>query len=204
MNDESSGTGGNDPDTANLHSDSRDPQSNDVTRLIVEGFPPVQPHPRVWRRITNELRIGDQRTTRTLSRWRLGMAAAFVLILGVAGLLTTSLSDGWPQGSTSGVAIRELSDPNTGAVALTVRSGPDGSSIAISAETLPTLDEASTYQLWSVVGAEVVSVGVLGRSIDSAQVHLEGDPTALALTIEATGGVAVSSATPVAVWTFAG
>jgi hypothetical protein len=110
----------------------------------------------------------------------------------------------WPQQSPEGVTIRDVADPNTSAVALTLHTNADGSTTAQSAEALPTLDEGLTYQLWSVVGTEVVSVGVLGRSVDSAQLRLEGDPTVLALTIEVTGGVAVSSATPVAVWTAAG
>lgn len=204
MSDESSGQGGSDSESTDTPSDSRFSESADLTRLIAESFPPVRPHPHVWRRITKELRIEGQRPTRTPSRRALGMAAAVVLILGVAGILLTSMGQGWPQTSDGSVAIRELSDPNTGASALTVHSHPDGTSIALSTGNLPTLDDASTYQLWAVVGAEVVSVGVLGPSIDSAQFQLEGDPTTLALTVETVGGVAVSSATPVAVWTDAG
>ena len=204
MSDESSGQGGSDSESTDTPSDSRFSESADLTRLIVESFPPVRPHPHVWRRITKELRIEGRRPTRTPSRRALGMAAAVVLILGVAGLLTTSMGSGWAQRSADSVAIRELSDPNTGAVSLTVHSYPDGSSIALSTENLPILDGASTYQLWAVVGAEVVSVGVLGPSIDSAEIRLEGEPTTLALTIETVGGVAVSSATPIAVWTVAG
>ncbi len=204
MSDESSGQGGTDSESTDTPSDSRFSESADLTRLIVESFPPVRPEPIVWRRIRNELRIEGERTTRTATRRGIGLAAVFVLILGVAGMLLASVSYGWPQGSADDVAIRELSDPNTGAVSLTIRSDLDGSSIAVPTEALPTLDHASTYQLWAVVGAEVVSVGVLGPSIDSARIRLEGDPTTLALTIETIGGVAVSSATPVAVWTVAG
>jgi hypothetical protein len=204
MSDESSGSGGSNPESADVHTDPRAMESSDVTRRMIEGFPAVPPHPLVWRRITSELRSDSEPPRRNRSFLLFGIAAAVVLIAGVVGLLNTDVSFGWRQTSNEPVAIRELSDPNTGAVALTVHSRPDGSSIAVSAETLPALDDSSTYQLWAVVGAEIVSVGVLGPSIDSAPVRLEGETTTLALTIEATGGVAVSSATPVAVWTASG
>jgi anti-sigma-K factor RskA len=201
MNDKSSTTGGDDAESTGLQSDPRASESADLTRVIVEGLPPVEPHPHVWRRIDKELGTERKETNRKGMRRYLWMAAAIVLILGVAGTLVMGTSDSWLQGSTEGVAIRDVSDPSTGAVALTLHTNADGSTIAVSAGTLPTLDEGSTYQLWSVVGTEVVSVGVFGPSIDSANIRLEGDPTVLALTIETAGGVAVSSAAPVAVWT---
>ena len=203
MSDESPGSGGTGAESTDTDTGQQPSESVDLTRLIVESFPPVRPHPRVWRGISNDLRNEGQPPSRLQWLRGLGIAAAFVLILGVTGLLVTSVGYGWPQGSADGTAIRELADPSTGAVALTVHSQPDGSSIALATETLPTLDDASTYQLWSVVGAEVVSLGVLGPSIDSSEIRLEGEPTTLALTVETIGGVAVSSATPVAVWTVA-
>lgn len=204
MNDRSSEEDRSGAESMDLQSDPRASESTDLTRLIVEGFPPVEPHPHIWRRINKELGAERKPTNRDVMFRGLWIAAAIVLILGVAGTLVMGTSDSWLQGSTEDVVIRDLYDPNTGAVALTVHSDADGSTIAVSAATLPTLDEDSTYQLWSFVGTEVVSVGVLGPSIDSAQIWLEGEPTVLALTIEAIGGVAVSSATPVAVWTAAG
>jgi hypothetical protein len=171
MSDESSGSGGSNPESADVHTDPRAMESSDVTRRMIEAFPAVPPHPLVWRRITSELRIDSEPPRRNRSFLLFGIAAAVVLIAGVVGLLNTDVSFGWRQTSNEPVAIRELSDPNTG---------------------------------WAVVGAEIVSVGVLGPSIDSAPVRLEGETTTLALTIESTGGVAVSSATPVAVWTASG
>ncbi|MGI9584410.1 MAG: anti-sigma factor domain-containing protein, partial [Acidimicrobiia bacterium] len=92
----------------------------------------------------------------------------------------------------------------TGEIEMSIHTDGYGSSIAVSAGSLPVLDSSSTYQLWSVVGEEIVSVGVLGPSIDSAPLRLEGNPAVLALTIEPIGGVAVSTADPVAVWTSTG
>ena len=203
MNDESSTADRGGTEATDFQSDPRTSESAPLTQLIVESFPPVRPHPHVWRRISSELRTERQPTNRRGVRGGLWIAAAIVLILGVAGTLVKGTTDIPLQGSTEGVAVRDISDLVTGAVALTLHTNADGSTIAVSAGTLPTLDEASTYQLWSVVGTEVVSVGVLGPSVDSAQIRIEGNPTTLALTIEAIGGVAVSSATPVAVWTSA-
>lgn len=204
MNDESSDTGRGEAESKSLNSDPRASESADLTALIVESFPPVQPHPHVWRRIHNELRTETERSGRNRVRRGIAVAAVIALILGVAGTVAMGTTGLWPQQSPEGVTIRDVADPNTSAVALTLHTNADGSTTAQSAEALPTLDEGLTYQLWSVVGTEVVSVGVLGRSVDSAQLRLEGDPTVLALTIEVTGGVAVSSASPVAVWTAAG
>ena len=143
MSDESPGSGGTGPESTDGGTGQQPSESADLTRLIVESFPPVRPHPRVWRRITNDLR--DEGQTPNRSHWPRGnaIAAAFVLILGVTGLLATSVGYGLPQGSADVTAIRELADPSTGAVALTVHSQPDGSSIAVATEALPTLDNAS-------------------------------------------------------------
>jgi len=101
--------------------------------------------------------------------------------------------------SVSAGVVRQLSDPSTGDLSLTVVTTDDGLSVATTAQ-LPALDPAETYQLWSVVGDEVVSVGLLGSNPSDVEFRIEGDPTVLALTVEVAGGVAVSEATPVAVW----
>ena len=78
-------------------------------------------------------------------------------------------------------------------------SDSDGTSIAVN-EGLPALPADQTYQLWSVVGDEIVSVGLLGSDPGEVPLRLESSPAVLALTVEVSGGVAVSSADPVAVW----
>jgi anti-sigma-K factor RskA len=205
MDDNSSGIKGTGPDTHRADSESGTSESAELTSLLVDGFEPVDPQPDIWHRIDKQLWGENLSQYRYSGFGYMAVAAAFVLLLGMAGVLATmALRDGvdtQPAAAAQPSTIRDLSDPVTGDVALTIHSESNGSSIAVSAESLPVLDPASTYQLWSVVGDEVVSVGVFGPSIASAPLRLEGDPAILALTIETTGGVAVSSATPIAVWT---
>lgn len=203
MNDDSSGSG-------RIGSESSEPtpgasDSADLIRLLAQGFEPVTPLPDTWDRIDDQLwSTNDSRRERSRFGF-IAAAAAIVLLIGAVGTLgaiaTRTSSANQPATVAQTVAVRDLSDPSSGKVELTIHTEPDGSSIAVAAESLPVLDTNSTYQLWSVVGDEVVSVGVFGQSIDSAALRLEGNPAALALTVESTGGVAVSSAAPVAVWT---
>lgn len=128
----------------------------------------------------------------------LSVAAALMLLAGTA-FIASSIT----TGSETSLASRELVDPSTGAVRMTVQVTPDGTG-SVTSVSLPTLDEDSTYQLWSVVGDEVVSVGLLGHDPAESPLRIEGDPAVLALTIEQAGGVAVSTQDPVAVWTAVG
>jgi hypothetical protein len=199
MNDDSSGIEGPDSEPA---------ESTELTRLLVEGFEPVDPHPDVWDRIDTQLWSGSKPWYKRRRLDYLAVAAAVVLLIGITGALGTIASrtgtDTQPVMAARASVIRDLSDPTTGNIELTIHTEPDGSSIAVSAGALPVLDGASTYQLWSVVGGEIVSVGVFGPSIGSEPLRLEGNPAVLALTVETAGGVAVSSAEPVAIWTSAG
>lgn len=205
MNDDSSGNDGTGygPHDDNSPTDAAD--SADLTRLILEGFEPIEPDKDVWRRIDNQLRKPEEKRQSSVRFGYLAAAAAvLLLVVGIAGAFThigsRRTSDAQPVTALQETVVRDLSDPITGEVELTIHTDGHGSSIAVSTGSLPVLDDSSTYQLWSVVGEEVVSVGVLGPSIDSAPLRLEGSPAVLALTVETAGGVAVSTADPVAVW----
>lgn len=208
MNDDSSGHEGMGSDPQETDARSRGAESAELIRMIVEGFEPVDPDPEVWRRIDRQLWRSEGSRRRTRPAVYLAAAAAVFLMIGMTGVLVNfasrEASDAPPPIELQATVVRDLSDPATGDVELTIHTDSDGSSIAVAAGSLPVLDVASTYQLWSVVGDEVVSVGVFGQSIASAPLRLEGDPAVLALTIETTGGVAVSTAEPVAVWTATG
>lgn len=65
----------------------------------------------------------------------------------------------------------------------------------LEAESLPALPSDRTYQLWGVIDDQVISLGVLGRSPTIAPFSVEGDLTALVITIEPAGGV-VSDGNP--------
>lgn len=62
-------------------------------------------------------------------------------------------------------------------------------------ETLPQLPRDLTYQLWGVVGDQVISIGILGPNPRIATFTAKGDLAALAITIEPSGGV-ISNGNP--------
>lgn len=175
--------------------------------LLDAQYPAVEPDPAVWTNIEAAI-SDDPRTSDRVAHHRrrgrrpmvmlLSVAAALVLLAGTA-FIASSIT----TGSETSLASRELVDPSTGAVMMTVQVTPDGTG-SVTSVSLPTLDEDSTYQLWSVVGDEVVSVGLLGHDPTESPLRIEGDPAVLALTIEQAGGVAVSTQDPVAVWTAVG
>jgi anti-sigma-K factor RskA len=62
------------------------------------------------------------------------------------------------------------------------------------ADALPVLPRDRTYQLWGLVGEQVISLGVLGQRPSLEVFTVEGDVSLLVVTEEVTGGVPVSSA----------
>jgi len=95
--------------------------------------------------------------------------------------------------TTKLVALRS----GDGAMVATAAFEPDGTGY-LSANRLPQLDEAKTYQLWGAVdageGAKVISLGVLGRHPDIVPFVVgQGKLVALVITEERNGGVPVST-----------
>ena len=174
--------------------------------MLLDAFEPVAPDDDVWTRIeaqisgpapaSDAVRVERKRTPWFTWNMGLAVAAVFVLVLGIAAIVSAN------QGEEATFALdttRDLIDPATGEVVATVATGDRGQSM-ISNEGLAALGADETYQLWSVVGDEIVSVGLLGSDPDSVPLRLEGEPAVLALTVEVAGGVAVSVQDPVAVW----
>ncbi|HSJ70336.1 MAG TPA: anti-sigma factor [Acidimicrobiia bacterium] len=183
--------------------------SEEVARMLIESFPPVQPDESVWTRISaaiSAIGSGDADTSPGVinlesRRSRLlpalfSIAAVLIAIVGSVAILNGVNNDG---SAVVAAPAYELVDPSTGAITMTITTGDDGTAYATSVG-LDVLDSDSTYQLWSVVGDEIVSVGLLGPEPGTVPLRIEGDPAVLALTVEVAGGVAVSEATPVAVW----
>jgi hypothetical protein len=183
--------------------------SEEVARMLIESFPPIEPDESVWTRISAAISaIGsgdvgtspdvinlDSRRSRLLPAL-FSVAAILIAIVGSIAILngvTDTASD------VVAAAVYELVDPSTGAITMTITTAGDGTAYATSVGLDP-LDVGSTYQLWSVVGDEIVSVGLLGSAPGTVPLRIEGEPAVLALTVEIAGGVAVSEATPVAVW----
>jgi anti-sigma factor RsiW len=134
-----------------------------------------------------------------------GVAAA--LLIGVLGGMVLDrqrqLDDLRPQavaGTVSDGFGQAMADPGSAKVQL---AAPDGSLTAqavvepggvgfLAAGSLPALAEDRTYQLWGVVEGEVISLGVLGNRPGIETFTVDGDLSALVLTDEERGGVAVS------------
>ncbi len=219
MRDDTSGTGSNGAGPKNGsvpdHSLADDMNTDRLAELLVDSFPPVDPDPIVWDRIEAQIAAGelspsvdesvpslDQRRasdSARSSRWAPLMAVAAVFVLVAASAFALAQRSDDVAVVAAGETVRELVDPASGAVAMRVISQEDGSSVAVN-DGLPTLADDQTYQLWSVVGDEIVSVGLLGSAPGDVALRVEGSPAVLALTVEVAGGVAVSSADPVAVW----
>jgi hypothetical protein len=75
---------------------------------------------------------------------------------------------------------------------------PDGTGYLVKSN-LPTLGKERTYQLWAVVGASKISVGVLGPEVHNVPFKMDGNVSALAITEETAGGVVASRNDPVVV-----
>ena len=180
------------------------PDEQALPAALLDGFDPVEPAPDVWSNILAEINTDapngaaspeptGHRSARSgrWTPWLMSVAAVVMLVLGAAVVLTNQSGDVY--------ASRDLVDPSTSSVVLTVDSSVDGSSVVVGSD-LPELPVGQTYQLWAVTGDEIVSVGLLGSDVAGAEFRIEGQPAILALTVEVSGGVAVSEQDPVAVW----
>ncbi|MGI9666669.1 MAG: anti-sigma factor domain-containing protein [Acidimicrobiia bacterium] len=173
-----------------------DPELDGHLSELLASFPSVEPDTSVWDGVVAEIETTEQNNTRR-SPWQfMAVAAVAVLFLGLGAFLGSTLgADGTVVASDQ---VRELVD-DQGHVVLTVSTADDGSTTA-TGHNLPALPASETYQLWSVVGGEIVSVGLLGQEPSAVSLRVEGSPEVLALSVEVAGGVAVSENPPVAVW----
>ncbi|MEY2433878.1 MAG: hypothetical protein QOC92_3603 [Acidimicrobiaceae bacterium] len=73
---------------------------------------------------------------------------------------------------------------------------PDGHGYLVQAR-LPALGRDQTYQLWGVIGAQTISLGVLGSNPTITPFKAAGPLTALAITAEHTGGVVAPTTSPI-------
>ena len=73
---------------------------------------------------------------------------------------------------------------------------PDGHGYLVRAE-LPNLGHDQTYQLWGVIGAQTISLGVLGNDPTITPFRAVGPLTALAITAEHTGGAVAPTTSPI-------
>lgn len=89
---------------------------------------------------------------------------------------------------TPGHKIVNLNSANSRGVAQFVML-PDGRGYLIKS-SLPGLPSKATYQLWAIVGGRPISIGLMGSSPNLVTFTMAGSPspTALAVTVEPSGG----------------
>ncbi len=174
-----------------------------------------EPPPALWDRIAAGLRDAppplrlvaraEARRVPRPAAWIGAVAAAAVIaavaVVGANALRSDTvdvLEAAVSAVTAPGAEVLDLADPEGGAVQATITLLPDG--LGYLDADLPALPEDRTYQLWAVVGDEVVSAGVFGPEPDVAPFHVDGDVAVFAITEEVAGGVAVSSNPLLAVW----
>jgi len=155
--------------------------------------------------------LDERRRDRQTRRWYVavaGVAAAAALVLGVVVVRQDDQA-------SSPVALSDLADEaraTPGATTATLRppdggAGPEATAVVtpdgrgfLDTSALPALPSDRTYQLWGVVGDQVISLGVLGAAPDvtAFQVDDAARVSAYAVTDEVAGGV-VSSSNPAVV-----
>lgn len=137
-------------------------------------------------------------------------AAAAVVVIGLLGAQVVrqgnridDLSSVFDQRGLDQAAAAAAVDPAARTVTLRSEDGtqvvhavvlPNGQGYLVQAK-LPPLGADQTYQLWGVMGAQTVSLGVLGDGSDIVPFVASGPLLALAITAEHSGGV-VSSKNP--------
>lgn len=133
-------------------------------------------------------------------RWVAATAAAAVIAIGAVSVFTDTGSPSDPLMAAVEAARADRSSLTTTLVnpdtAATVDAVVDvqGHGFLL-ADELPQLPRDLTYQLWGVIGDQVISLGVLGPSPSLETFTARADLNALAITIEPAGGV-VSDGNP--------
>lgn len=139
-----------------------------------------------------------------------GLAAAVMTVLGIRvadqdrridQLSALSNQRGLEQAAAAAAVA-----PGARTVRLTSDSGtaladaivlPDGRGYLVQTK-LPALDGDHTYQLWGVMGAQTISLGVLGPTPDITSFRAAGPLSALAISTERAGGAVAPTRAPLA------
>ena len=192
----------------------------------VLGTLDVEPASQSWERIAEQLHLTEADTPP--SRPWLAMAAgAAVVVLSLALVVqqgrirqlsddiadaktALAVSESWnEQDILKRAATTAMATPGGRLVSLGAGESASQVTIVLSADgtgyvadhNLPRLPEGRTYQLWAVVGDQVISVGVLGE--DPGVTPFRVDPRDLAgfaVTEEVSGGVVSSENAAVVAW----
>ncbi len=153
------------------------------------------------------------------SRWVLGMVAAAAAVIAVLGIVVVRQEERIDDldeevavptlDAAAGEAMADpsstktvLTDPAGGVLSATAVVTPAGTGYLVT-PNLPVLPDDRTYQLWGIVGEQVISLGVLGAQ-PSVSVFEVDDKVAVdgfAVTEEVSGGVVSSANDPTLVGT---
>lgn len=175
----------------------------------------------MWNRIAASLEdtpppldLSQARSRRRSRMPRLSMvaAAAAVVVIGLLGAEVVrqgdriaQLSEVFDQSGLDQAAAAAAVDPEARTVTLQSNDGahlvraivlPSGQGYLVHAQ-LPPLGRDQTYQLWGVMGAQTVSLGVLGDAHEIVPFVAAGPLTALAISAERSGGVVAPTSAPV-------
>jgi anti-sigma-K factor RskA len=165
----------------------------------------------LWRRIDAATRpLPVPRSVLHASWWRrwLGAAMAGAVVAAVVGLavvVARQIGDinRFHDNPLAVAAADVRGEPGTrvvpleGDVPAEVVLAADGTGYLLTPEA-PALGGDRTYQLWAIVGEQVISAGVLGPAPQVTAFHVTGPVAGFALTVEVAGGVVTSEQEPVA------
>lgn len=183
--------------------------------------------PGVWEGISTQLErpqapvvdLTDVRRRRSQgapSRWLGAIAAAAAVVVAAVGGLGWKVVDQDRQidrlasrvagGDLAALATSVLADPSTRQIELT---GADGNRMALVALTpegdgyiipnsMQTLEEGRSYQLWALAGDTPVSAGLLGHSPDVSAFHVGAPVEGFAISVEDADGAPAPTSAPVA------
>ncbi|HSQ37743.1 MAG TPA: anti-sigma factor [Acidimicrobiia bacterium] len=166
----------------------------------------------LWKRIETATRpLPGKQSARYSPRWRrwlgaVAAATALAALVGLAVVVARQLGDisRFRDTPLAVAADDARGQPGTRVVSLEgevpaeVVLAADGTGYLLTPEA-PALPSDRTYQLWAIVGEQVISAGVLGPTPEVAAFHVTGDVAGFALTVEVAGGVVSSQQEPVAV-----
>lgn len=153
--------------------------------------------------LASVLSLGEHREARRrppAGVWLAGMAAAAVVGL-IVGSAVSGKDDGVP--SLAAAVEQARADRDSLITRLVRADGTVGAEAVIDqdghgfliGDDLPELPDDLTYQLWGVIGEQVISLGVLGPSPETELFSASEPVSQLVVTIEPAGGV-VSNGNP--------
>ncbi len=137
------------------------------------------------------------------------VAAAAIAMLGLTVVHQGQRIDDLEAASSAdavvAAAASAMTDPDSRLTALTTDAGTTMADVIVQLDgqgylvprSMPTLASDRTYQMWGVIGSEVISLGVLGNDPSVSAFHTDPLVQTIMITDEVQGGVPVTEQTPI-------